>query len=365
MFNHIGTAHGIKNAIIGKVVTPMTEKCLAQIMTKESFRINITADDNARFDSSLSCLVIKEQDKNIIEFGDIIEIRPSGEWIILYKQTWENLTLYMTGNCNNHCIMCPQIDDVDGRSLYDTNKRVLELLPENVSEIGITGGEPTLYKENFVDILRYAHNQYKDTLIVVLTNGRTCCDREFVKKIKDISHHKLMMCIPLYAPNYIQHNRIVAAQNAFQETIAGIFNLYRYNIFTEIRIVVMKQNFYYLSDIAEFIFRNMPFVIHVTFMGMEYAGDAIKRLESLWIDPYEYMDQLKKAVWFLHRRNINVSIYNIPLCLLDSRVRNFARDSISPWKKGFLSICNDCKEKERCSGIFLTSIRQSSNIKPL
>ena len=109
----------------------------------------------------------------------------------------------------------------------------------------------------------------------------------------------------------------------------------------------------------------MPFVIHVTFMGMEYAGDAIKRLESLWIDPYEYMDQLKKAVWFLHRRNINVSIYNIPLCLLDSRVRNFARDSISQWKKGFLSICNDCKEKERCSGIFLTSIRQSSNIKPL
>ena len=56
---------------------------------------------------------------------------------------------------------------------------------------------------------------------------------------------------------------------------------------------------------------------------------------------------------------MNVSIYNIPLCLLEKKSRIFARDSISSWKKMNLPICDNCSIKKQCSGFFETSIRQS------
>lgn len=59
---------------------------------------------------------------------------------------------------------------------------------------------------------------------------------------------------------------------------------------------------------------------------------------------------------------MNVSIYNLPLCLLEEPIRRFARDSISAWKKNYLEQCDQCTVKEKCGGVFDTSAVQSRNI---
>ena len=100
-------------------------------------------------------------------------------------------------------------------------------------------------------------------------------------------------------------------------------------------------------------------------MGMEYTGNAAVGANDFWIDPFKYKEQLNRAVWFLHQRNMNVSIYNIPLCILKKQSRMFARDSISAWKKKYMPICDNCSMEERCSGIFATSNRQSEFISPI
>ena len=183
--------------------------------------------------------------------------------------------------------------------------------------------------------------------------------------MRAVGHRKLMACIPLYAANHTQHDCIVGVKGAFTETMKGILNLYQAGVLVEIRIVVGRFNYQWLQDIVEFLLRNLPFVRHIAFMGMEYTGSAGENRDSLVIDPYDYRQELGMAAWRLHRRGMNVSIYNVPLCLLEKRSWIFARDSISAWKKTYADVCDDCQQKSKCCGLFATSNYVSNHLQAL
>ena len=126
----------------------------------------------------------------------------------------------------------------------------------------------------------------------------------------------------------------------------------------------MRQNYKILDRLAKYIYRNLPFVSHIALMGMEYHGNAQTNYEKVAIDPIEYKDELYSAVKNFIRYDIVTDVYNIPLCLVDSRIHEFCRDSISTWKKTYLEICEQCSQKKYCSGVFETSFTHSKNIKP-
>lgn len=100
-------------------------------------------------------------------------------------------------------------------------------------------------------------------------------------------------------------------------------------------------------------------------MGLEITGFAQDHFDSVWIDPLEYKDELLRAVQHLSRSKINVSIYNVPLCLLDESGWKFAAKSISQWKNCYLPICENCLVLNDCCGFFATSGHVSSNVKPI
>ena len=86
---------------------------------------------------------IPENKLKEINTGDILKIYPSGK----VKRLWNTLSshnaLFLTEKCNSNCIMCPQPQEpIDhDNEIFD----ILNLLKEDeVSEICITGGEPTV-----------------------------------------------------------------------------------------------------------------------------------------------------------------------------------------------------------------------------
>jgi hypothetical protein len=103
------------------------------------------------------------------------------------------------------------------------------------------------------------------------------------------------------------------------------------------------------------ISNNFPFAIHIALMGMETTGLVFKNLKTLWVDPIEYMTELKIAVMYLPRRDINVSIYNLQLCILPQELWRFSKKSISDWKNIILDECQDCNVRKECCGLFGTS----------
>ena len=116
---------------------------------------------------------------------------------------------------------------------------------------------------------------------------------------------------------------------------------------------------------AEYIFKNLPFVSWVAFMAMEDTGYAVKNDKAIWVEPVEYILQLCKATDILDQWRIPVSIYNIPLCLLPATHRKFAAQSISDWKTKYIDVCERCAVKSNCCGLFATSKKTFKGLKAI
>ena len=274
--------------------------------------------------------------------------------------------LLVTNKCNCSCIMCPQNPSHDPAHLHELNLRLLESArTEGMPVVILTGGEPTLVLDRLRHLLKVCKTKLPRTDVLLLTNGRAFKDIEIVRKIVSIQHSSLTFCVSLQADVDVIHDRIMGVKGAFAETVTGLHNLALQKQRVEIRVVIMRENYQRLPMLAEYIYRNMPFACHVALMGLELTGLAIDNISKVWIDPTDYAPFLMEAVRDLHRRDLRVSVYNLPLCLIPSQLWRFARDSISDWKKTFLPKCSACAVRETCPGLFATSAVQSANIRPI
>jgi His-Xaa-Ser system radical SAM maturase HxsC len=301
-----------------------------------------------------------------LEEGDCVLISRDGTITVMWEKKAPVNALLLTEVCDCHCLMCPQPPKAHERALRETSKQILNLVKIGSNKtICLTGGEPTLLKEDFFDILGVINKKHQKSPVMLLTNGKSFADFEFTKRFVSLRPNDFLTCVSMHSDVDEIHDRIVGVKGSFYKTAMGLQNLARFREKIEIRVVVNRINAHRLESIATFIQRNFPFIIHCTFMGMEITGLACDNYETVWIDPYEYCDELSRAIRVLSRADMNVSIYNLPLCLVEPKSWSFARQSISGWKNDYLPICDGCSVKSRCCGIFTTSgWHQSSHIVP-
>ena len=182
--------------------------------------------------------------------------------------------------------------------------------------------------------------------------------------IQSLIEKDLQIDIPIFSDVADEHNRIVGVKT-FYKTVQGLYNLALFNQRIGLRIVIHKQTYKRLPQLADYIYHNFPFVSQVAFMQMETTGNAVANLNELWIDPYDYHEELKQAVLLLANRGIRTFIFNAQLCVLPSELREFAIASISDWKDEYLPECDGCKLRERCGGLFASNQKHhSSHINP-
>ncbi|HEX8148486.1 MAG TPA: His-Xaa-Ser system radical SAM maturase HxsC [Pyrinomonadaceae bacterium] len=315
---------------------------------------------------SLSPLVHSTIEFEYLADGDVVSVHPSGFVRALYRKGSPHNFILVTDQCNSFCLMCSQpprqVDDFDR---IGEHLRLIDLIDPETREIGITGGEPTLFKEDFLRLVEHCKDRLPNTALHVLTNGRMFYYREFARRLGTIGHHDMMLGVPLYSDVDSEHDYVVQARGAFEETVLGLHNLSRYDVPVEIRVVVHRQTYRRLPQLAEFISRNFPFAAQVALMGMEMYGFVNRNLEELWIDPHDYQSELCEATEALFTSGMNVSIYNHQLCVLDRRLWSFARKSISDWKNIYLEECAGCTLREDCGGLFQSAAkRHSAYIKP-
>lgn len=275
--------------------------------------------------------------------------------------------LFVTGQCNNHCLMCCQPpvkrDDID--FFYEKNIRLIDSAPVELPTIGITGGEPTLLGDRLFDLIAHIRKRLPNTHIQILSNGRQFADGAYAEKLAQVSEGMVIVGVPFHSDSPIIHDRIAGAKNAYNQTLLGLYNLAANDIDVELRIVLTKQNYQRLPQMARFISKNLAFVSTVAFMAMEDIGYTIKNRDLIWIEPLDYMSQLQQAVQYLAQLEFDVSLFNLPLCLLPESLRPFAKQSISDWKNKYLPICDTCSLKSSCCGLFATSKSIYNGILPI
>jgi len=306
------------------------------------------------------------EEMSYIDESDIARISPSGRISVIFRKKSPNNTFLLTERCNHYCLMCSQPPkDHDDSWLMEEAMEALELIPKDTVNIGYTGGEPTLYGDQFLELIAKTKQVLPNTAIDVLTNGRTFKDSSFAKRYAEIDHHDCLLGIPIYSDDPAQHDYVVQANGAFDETVQGILNLKRFNQKVEIRVVIHKQTIDRLVQTCEFIARNLIFVDHVALMGLEMMGFTRANLDKLWIDPYEYKNTLSKALEVLNSYGIKTSIYNHQLCVVNLDVKPNYVKSISDWKNEYVEECDSCIKKNECGGFFSSSkkYRYSDHIK--
>jgi His-Xaa-Ser system radical SAM maturase HxsC len=263
--------------------------------------------------------------------------------------------------------MCSQPPKkIDDSFLLRRAFELVKLIPKDAPRITLTGGEPTLYGESLIELIKQTKLQLPDTSVDVLSNGRRFKDKEYARRLGAIKHANCVIAIPVYSDDPVRHDYVVQAHGAFDETIQGILNLKRFGQKVEIRIVLHKQTIGRLAKTCEFICRNLLFVDHVALMGLEITGFTRANLDLLWIDPFEYKDTLSEAVHILNSYGMNSSVYNHQLCVINKDVEGNYCKSISDWKNEYLESCAPCVRRFECGGFFSSSelYKHSSHVTP-
>lgn len=288
--------------------------------------------------------------------GDVVSIYPqSGRVRVLYRRESRHNFFLVTERCNNYCLMCSQPPKkVDDGWLIDEIAQALPLIDPATPALTFTGGEPLTEWRRFLGLLELTRDLLPDTAVHVLTNGRAFATPDVAHAWAGIEHPNLSAGIPIYAAVDHIHDYVVQARGAFDETVLGVLRLKDRGQRVEIRVVLHAITAPRLRETCTWIARNLPFVDHVALMGLENTGFAIANDDKLWIDPLDYQEQLAAGVDVLSTAGVNVSVYNLPHCVLEPRVRPYAVQSISDWKNAYVSECDGCTARDRCAGFFAT-----------
>jgi His-Xaa-Ser system radical SAM maturase HxsC len=298
--------------------------------------------------------------------GDIVQVEPSGRVVAFYEAGSPHNCIFATNRCNCLCVMCPQPPAEDPEGLWENNLQLINLMdPREVTCLAITGGEPTLLGDRLVELIRLCRQKVPQAHLTLLTNARKLKNFEYAKAVVQAGYPALLLEVPLFADNDTEHDRVMGARGSFGDTIQGLHNLARLSQPVGLRTVLSALTAPRLTQYAEFVYRNLPFVMQVAFMGMETTGLAEQNLDRVWIDPYDYRETLAAAVRHLTRRMVPVSIYNHPLCVLTPDTRQLARNSITTWKQYYPPICEPCSRKSECGGVFGTGVKNSAHLHPL
>lgn len=318
--------------------------------------------------SDTGIAVSHPRDMEVVQPGDVVRLQQGRSLItLLYRRGANANRLFTTERCNSLCLMCSQPPrDVDDSWRIAELHALVDLIDPDEPHLAVTGGEPTLLGDSLSSILAHCCARLPRTRINVLTNGRAFCNAQAARAWIGSGGKHTVWAVPLYADNALTHDKIVGAQGAFKETLEGLYQLARHVGRVEIRIVLHALSVPRLEQLASYIYRRLPFVEHIAFMGMEPMGFAKINRDELWIDPCDYAERLGAAVHHLAVRGMATSIYNLPLCVLPADLHPFARRSISDWKTAYPPECSPCRAQSACSGFFTSAGRtwQSRGIRP-
>ncbi|MBL3571244.1 His-Xaa-Ser system radical SAM maturase HxsC [Rhodovulum sulfidophilum] len=305
---------------------------------------------NAEFDLNGFGLSVKIS--NIEEVDrDVVLLLPRKNVIHrLIRAKSQHNTLLITERCDQKCIMCSQPPKDSHIDMFGVFKEALDLAPRNTI-IGLSGGEPLLFKSELFNLLEYARIFRQDISFHILTNGRAFTDFD-AEKIESIGVDRVLWGVPIYAARPEIHDAIVGVSGAFEQLTHSLATLARTGARIEIRTVIMNGNIEHLEDLASFIARKLPFIDVWAIMQMENIGYGRMVWRQEFFDSSLNFDPIARAIDTVEIRGVSANLYNFPICTIPTSYRAYAVNSISDWKQKFLSECSACVVRSDCCGLF-------------
>lgn len=283
--------------------------------------------------------------------GDVILVDPErGRAERLLRAGSAHNTLLVTERCDQLCVMCSQ----PPKKTHDDRFALLEqacLLAEPEAMIGITGGEPTLYKHELLGMIERVHDARPDLGFHVLTNAQHFEEAD-VARLRKLAFRQVTWGIPLYAAEPELHDRIVGKPGAFARLMESFACLVRAGQRIELRTVLIQDNAAALPELARLVSARLRFVSAWSIMQLEHIGFARGRWRSLYVAHGEDFGPVGQAIDIARLHGIHARLFNFPLCSVPEPYRILAAPSISDWKRKYAPGCEGCRAQDHCCGFF-------------
>ena len=178
------------------------------------FRAVLTTSDKDLFAGMDADVFRRTRDFEYLEEGDIVRLDPcSGAIRSLFRAKSRHNTILLTEQCNHYCLTCSQPPKrIDDSWLLEEAFEVISLMPQSTTDIGYSGGEPTLYGDRFIDLLDHTKRSLPSAAVDVLSNGRAFNDYSFAQRYAAVQHPNLLIGIPIYSDDPVRHDYVVQAR---------------------------------------------------------------------------------------------------------------------------------------------------------
>lgn len=284
-------------------------------------------------------------------FGDVVLVEPqAGRAERLIRATSDHNSLLVTERCDQLCQMCSQPPKKTHVDRFEAFRQACRLAPEG-AVIGITGGEPTLYKQQLFDLLERTLQERPDLAFHVLTNGQHFEERD-VERLRVSKYRAVQWGIPLYGAAPELHDEIVGKQGAFQRLKHSFRQLMMAGANVELRTVILSSNYHQLPDLARYVSTRLGFIDAWSIMQLENIGFARNRWGTLYVNHRVDFEPVASAINISLLNGVSPRLFNFPRCTIPAEYRDFAAASISDWKRRYARACDSCSQKDLCSGFF-------------
>ncbi len=214
------------------------------------------------------------------------------------------MDLALTFKCSNNCIHCYAGGPHETPELNTTQwKEVIDRLSEiGVFIVTFTGGEPTL-REDLPELLQYAQN--KGMVTGLITNGRKLKAKDYVQALEKAGLDFVQVTLESHKPQI--HDLMTAAEGSWKETVVGIKNAVRSQIYVTTNTTLSKYNapsflrtIDYIQElgVAAFGCNSLIYSGKANAVSQEFAL-PLEELEPLLKNVLEKAQQLNlKFLWY-------------------------------------------------------------------
>ncbi|WP_240047571.1 His-Xaa-Ser system radical SAM maturase HxsC [Sphingomonas panacisoli] len=283
--------------------------------------------------------------------GDVVLVTPlAGRAERLLRRASRHNTLLVTERCDQLCVMCsqpPKKTHVDRFALLEQAC----LLAEPDTLIGVSGGEPTLYKQKLLSMIEHVLDARPDVQFHILSNGQHF-ERDDVDRLRDPRYRRVSWGIPLYAADAATHDDVVGKHGAFVRLRDSFALLMAAGARVELRTVLLSTNVDKLHDLAHFVVARLRFIEAWSIMQLEHIGFAKGRWRDLFVRHDLNFTPVATALDAALLHGVRAQLFNFPLCTVPAAYRPYAIASISDWKNKTMAPCQQCSEREHCAGFF-------------
>ncbi len=328
---------------------------------KHQVNQNSCSYDNDLFSHHLGTFTFKQKSLSIEE-GEILIVFPIEKFVSrFFRPSANSNTILLTENCDQKCVMCSQPPKNKDYIYFDLYKEASLQCPKD-TVIGISGGEPTLFKDKLLTMINEITDIRSDLKFHILSNGQHF-KKEDHSLLQNLNNN-ILWGIPLYSSFSLIHDQTVNKEDAFNILMKNFDILANSGSRIEMRTVLMKNNIHDLPNLANLISSSFSWIEIWAIMQLENIGYAKMNWDQIFFDNSIDFKSLNDALMISKIFNINTKLYNFPKCTVPFEFQDLVLKSISDWKQKYLNECESCNEKINCCGFFEWYDKGYTNLKP-